>query len=82
MKRLASAVVGLAALAALSLPAFARATLADFPGAGRGLEELLEHVHKHKHKKLKLVVTGAGDNGGSTSTTTPTGTPSGGIQPK
>ncbi|MEA2839916.1 MAG: hypothetical protein QOF41_1246 [Methylobacteriaceae bacterium] len=82
MKRLATAFVALAALAFLSAPASARMTLADFPGAARALEELLEHAHKQKHKKLKVVVTGAGDNGASTSTTSPTGTPSGSIQPK
>jgi hypothetical protein len=82
MKRLATAFVALAALAFLSAPASARMTLAEFPGAARALEELLEHTHKQKHKKLKVVVTGAADNGASTSTTTPTGTPSGSIQPK
>jgi hypothetical protein len=82
MKRLASAVIALPALAVLSAPASARMTLAEFPGAGRALEELLEHVHKHKHKKLTVVLTGAGNNGASTSATTPTGTPSGSIQPK
>jgi hypothetical protein len=82
MRKVATALAALAALAVLSPPASARMTLADFPGAARALEELLDHVQKHKHKKLKVVVTGAGDNGGSTSTTTPTGTPSGTIQPK
>jgi hypothetical protein len=82
MKRLATAFVALAALAFLSASASARMTLADFPGAARALEELLEHVNKHKHKKLKLVVKGGDDSGSaSTSTPTPTGTGSGTIQP-
>ena len=66
MKRVASAAAALGALAALSAPAFARTTMADFGSGGDRWERLFAHAHRHKPR---VVVTQPGDDSAASPTT-------------